>query len=484
MQWLIRQKNIEPLAIHLSKYRKAISDNKSRENYKVFVDILTDIMAKKQPLPPKTLDLFQFINPHAELRKTYLLALFIRLEKDLIIPNLSIKQWFLFHKMGGLIYYNINLELSVYHYQKAYQLAKDNTDEIKLWLYVDVLFDLYFQLQDWQGPNQKNLVDLKIELYELVYKLEDKKSYHSKISLLVELELDLSMANVAKIFVDKNISFESSLKEESLSKVRLLRAQSIYLQSLGKYKQALTLVKKAAAMQKARRSEYNAGFHYFLVAVAYHYLDAGDTANALPLIEERIIPFSKKYDQKDYLGYYQSQFCYRLALIENSSRLKGLCFDGFNNVEESLGIDNYWTKYTASGVVAWHTLQTPSEDEKYYVNLLESDFEELPSKERVRRGFILERYFISRKSIEKSEKYQTMVAQSIEDYYGSVDAIDRYYHQIMAAELALLKGNKVEAITNLAKIKHKMCGLTDKNPQKIKFLKLQQSLNQALCLNL
>lgn len=115
--------------------------------------------------------------------------------------------------------------------------------------------------------------------------------------------------------------------------------------------------------------------------------------------------------------------------------------------------------------------------------MLESDFKELPSIEKVRRGLILERYFISRKRIEKSEYYQTMVTQSIEDYYGSVDAINRYYHKIMAAELALLKGNKAEAIAKLAKIKHKMCALEDINPQKIKFLKLQQSLNQALCLN-
>lgn len=338
MQWLIRQENIAPLAIYLSKYRKAISDNQVNENFEIFEDVLTNIMAIKQPLNSKVLALFQFKTPYTELEQTHLLPLFIRLEKELIRDDLSIAELFMFHKMGGSIYYVFNYELSVYHLQQAYQVAKNNSAEIKLWLYIDVLFDLYHQLRDWQGPNHTQLVSIRAELYTLINKMENKKNYLGKVSLLMEIESDLSMENLARILQKNNITFSSSIEGKSLSRARVLRSQSIYLQSLGKYQQAIAIAKKATTLQKNINGDDNSAFHFALVAVAYHYLDSGNTANALPLIEEQLIPFSTEYEEKDYLGYYQSQFCYRLALIENTDRLKGLCFDGFNNLKTALGL--------------------------------------------------------------------------------------------------------------------------------------------------
>jgi serine/threonine protein kinase len=483
IQWLGTQDHVEALNLYLVKYRKVVSDNKENKNHQEYADILSAIMAIDVPLSPSVLKLFEFKNSSPTLAKTYLLPLFLRLEKELIKPEISVKQLFLFHRAGGRIYIDNNLKLSVYHLKKAYELAKANSEEIKLWLFVDTLFNLISQLRNWKGPTQDELVSLKNELHELINQMENKKVYRSKLSLLLAFEITFSMDSVEKILQQNNITFKSSLEEVSLSDAVMIRTQGAYFNSLGQYGKAIKLANKAATLKDNESGHNDSYYNYFIARVAYSYLDAGETVKAMNLIEGQIIPFLTKYESIDSLGYYQAVFCYKLALNENSERLKKLCFDGFNNLKDSLGLDNYWTKYTASGVVAWYTLQTPSEDEKFYVNLLESDFKELPSIEKVRRGLILERYFISRKRIEKSEYYQTMVTQSIEDYYGSVDAINRYYHKIMAAELALLKGNKAEAIAKLAKIKHKMCALEDINPQKIKFLKLQQSLNQALCLN-
>ena len=98
-------------------------------------------------------------------------------------------------------------------------------------------------------------------------------------------------------------------------------------------------------------------------------------------------------------------------------------------------------------------------------------------------GALLLRYYISRKNIEKSIFYQNMVSIAVEDDYGSVDAVIRYYHQMMAAEIDLLQQDKISAITKLTNIKQNMCSLGDRNPDKVKYLKLQRSLNQPTCVN-
>jgi len=484
LQWLETQDNVEALNLYLVQYRKVVSDNKENENHQEYADILSAIMAIDEPLSPSVLKLFEFKNSSPTLAKTYLFPLFLRLEKELIKSAPSVKQLFLFHRAGGRIYIDNNLKLSVYHVKKAYELAKANSEEIKLWLFVDTLFNLISQLRNWKGPTQDDLVSLKNELHELINQMDSKKVYRSKLSLILAFQITFSMDSVAKILQQNNITFKSSLEEVSFSDAVMIRTQAAYYNSLGQYGKAIKLANKAATLKDDESGHNDSFYNYFIVRVAYSYLDAGDTVKAMNLIEGQIIPYLIKSESKESLGYYQAVFCYKLALNENSERLKKLCFDGFSNLKDNAGIDNYWTKYTAGGVVAWYTLQPVDEAEKYYVELLESDFKEASSQEKINRGFILERYFISRKHIEKSEYYQTMVAQSIEDYYGAVDAIDRYYHQIMAAELALLKGNLAEAIAKLANIKQKMCALGDINPQKIKYLKLQQSLNQALCLNL
>jgi serine/threonine protein kinase len=483
IQWLMTQDNVDRLSQYLVKYRKVVSDNKENENHQEYADILSAIMAIDEPLSPSVLELFEFKNSSPKLAKTHFLPLFLRLEKELIRPEIPVKQLFLFHRAGGRIYIDNNSRLSVYHLKKAYELAKSNSDEIKLWLFVDTLFNLISQLRNWKGPTQDELVSLKNELHELINQMDNKKIYRSKLSLLLAFQVTFSMDSVANILQQNNITFKSSLEETSFSDAVMIRIQSAYFKSLGQYEKAIKLANKAAALKDNESGHNDSYYNYFIVRVAYSYLEAGDTVKAMSLIEGQIIPFITKYESKDSLGYYQAVFCYKLALNENSERLKNLCFDGFNNLRDNVGIDNYWTRYTASGVVSWYTLQPVTEAEKYYVKLLESDFEEASSQEKINRGFILERYFISRNKIEKSEYYQTVVAQSIEDYYGSVDAIDRYYHQIMVTELALLKGNKAKAIATLANIKQKMCSLADINSQKIKYLKLQKSLNQASCLN-
>ena len=101
----------------------------------------------------------------------------------------------------------------------------------------------------------------------------------------------------------------------------------------------------------------------------------------------------------------------------------------------------------------------------------------------MRYGTVLLGYYISRHNIEKSNYYKGIVSTAIESDYGSVDAIIRYYHQIMAAEIDLLQQNKTSAITRLNKIKQKMCSLGESNPNKIKYLALLRSLDQPSCIN-
>jgi len=481
MEWLRTQSNIDPLTLNLSEYRKVISDNKDNDNYQVYADILTNIMARKELLSPDVLDIFELKNSSAKLAKIYLLPLFSRLEKELISQELSVNQLFIFHRAGGRVFVDNNLKKSVYHLQKAYELAKNNTDDIKLWLFVDTLFNLCSQLRNWKGPNQDQLVSLQTELHKLINQMGDKKVYRSKLSLLLAFEITKSMDNVEKILKENNITFDTSLKQGQVSDAVMIRTHSVYLQSLGLYEKTIKLSNKAAALQDHASGNNDSYYNYFIVQVVYNYLDSGDVTKAMSLIEEHLIPFMSKYESKSYLGYYQTVFCNRLSLIQDSKRLKELCFNGFKNLKASAGIEGYWTKFTAGGVVSWYTLQPANAQEVYYVELFESDFEALSSQNKILRGFILERYFISRGNIKKSMYYHTVIAKSIDDYYVRVDTIYRYYHKIMKAEIALLRNDKISAMTELSSIAHRVCHLDDRNPQKIKYLKLQKSLNQTYC---
>jgi len=201
------------------------------------------------------------------------------------------------------------------------------------------------------------------------------------------------------------------------------------------------------------------------------------------IFEEKILPVSIKHYEKDSVGYFQTRACINLARLENSKRLKGLCLDGFSNVDSSLEKDDYWIKYAASGVVSWYTLQPYNEAEDYYVKLLEANIEQSNNVNKIKYGTILLQYYISRKNIDKSIYYQEIIASGVEADFGSVDAIIRYYNQIMAAEVDLLQHDKTSAITKLTNIKSKMCSLENKNPSKIKYLKLQHALNQPSCVN-
>jgi serine/threonine protein kinase len=481
-QWLTTQNILDPLTINLIKYRKILSDNEVGADYIAYEKVLKNILQTKQSLEPKVLDIFWFQNINVNLVKKYLLKIFIRFEDEVIISGLSIEKSFLFHNIGGQLYSTINFETAAYHYQKAYQIAKNNMSEIKLWLFIDVVSGLYATYEYWKGPSHERLSPLKEELIDLISHADTKsKRYATNLNLILDIEIQEDMESIEEILKKNKVNFSSSIQLKYSPNPKMLRYQSMYLKSLGKYDQAVEIAKKASYLLKIQEGGDTEYYNYFLVAIAYHYLDAGETTHALALIEDHIIPFSKEHEEQDYLGYYQAKFCYRLALIENTERLKKLCFDGFTNLEESLGIDNYWTRYTASGVVAWYTLQPPNDAENYYVELLETEFDDLLSREKIRRGIILERYFLSREKIEKASYYQLEVKLAIEDYYGSVDAIDRYYHQVMAAELALLKNAPLMAKQSLSKVKDKLCDLDVKNPHRIKYIKLTESLNMSNC---
>ena len=311
----------------------------------------------------------------------------------------------------------------------------------------------------------------------------DRKTrfYAENLGELIRIEIKYSIKNVANIFEKNDIDFTTSMKGHSPSQALIYRYYSIFLNVLGDYENAGKLALKAKGIIAEDSGVKNSYYIYYLTALAYTKLEQGSSVGAIPIIEQSIIPFTRLHDTKDFLGFYQTEFCYRLALLENTKRLKELCFDGFKNTTDILGKGNYWSNYAASGVIAWYTMNPSDEKEKQYITLLESDFEELHNKEKVRRGFILERYFISRKNIEKSSHYQDIVEQAMDDYYGSVDAINRYYHQIMAAELALLNKDSATAKQHLSEVKVKLCGLGEQNPHRIKYIKLTKSLSMSTC---
>jgi len=258
----------------------------------------------------------------------------------------------------------------------------------------------------------------------------------------------------------------------------LLQFHSKYFGLLGEYDKAIKLAEKVLELK-----DVNTGndYHFSLLNLAFAYFKAGDMAKAMSLVEEKILPFSEEHDTADFYGFYQVKFCIQLTLFENSERLKSLCFDGFNNMKDTLGVDNHWSRYGSAAVIAWYALQAPDNKESYYVDLLTSHYQNFNSIEKISTGLILERYFISRKQVEKAMYYQDQINNTIEDYYGSVDVITRYVHQIMAAEIDFLQNDKASAISKLNNINGKICGLTDKNPYKVKYIALQHSLKQSAC---
>jgi len=478
IKWLNSKNDIEPLSYYLANIRKFISNKKDNINDSAYISNFNAIMAIEEPLSADVLSIFHLKDYSAQLVNSHFIPLFNRLDKELIKSELSIEQLFLFHQAGAAIYHESNFELAIYHYKKAYELAKNNTSDIKLWLYIDLIYNYFFLIMDWEGPKHKLLEGLKQELYLRVNSMEKKEKILSKIHLLLQLEMNYSMENAEKILLENNITYESSLSNASISNIQLLQFQSKYYEVLGEYEKAIGLAEKVLDLKDSNTGN---DYHFSLLNIAFAYFKAGNVTKAMRLVEDKIIPYTAKNDTQDFLGFYQVKFCIQLSLFENSDRLKNLCFDGFNNMKDTLGVDNHWSRYGSAAVIAWYTLQPFDDEESYYVNLLTSHYEKFNSIEKISTGFILEQYFISRKNVEKAIYYHTEVKNTIDVYYGIMDSINRYFHQIMAAEIDLLQHDKKSAIAKLANIKPKMCSLGDSNPHKVKFLALQQSLNQSAC---
>jgi len=478
IKWLDTQVNIDPLNMHLAQIRRLISDKKDNVNDEVFVQHFDAILAIEELLSPEVLSIFHLKDYSSKLINEKTIPLFKRLDSELVKSEMSISELFLFHQAGASTYHESNFELSSHHYEKAYQLAKNNTSEVKLWLYIDLIYNYFLLIMDWEGPGHQQLTSLKEELYLRVNSMENEKMILSKIHLLLQLEMNYSMANAEQILQDNNITYESSLSNASTSNIPMLQFHSKYFEILGEYDKAIGLAEKVLELKDANTGN---DYHFSLLNLAFAYFKAGDMVNAMSLVEEKILPFSKEHDTADFYGFYQVKFCIQLSSFENSERLKSLCFEGFNNMKDTLGVDNHWSRFGSAAVIAWYALQAPDKRESYYVDLLTSHYRNFNSIEKISTGLILERYFISRKHIEKSMYYQKQVNSTIENYYGSVDVITRYIHQIMAAEIDLLQHNKSSAISKLNNISEKICGLNENNPHKIKYIALQHSLNQPVC---
>ncbi|MDP2559630.1 serine/threonine-protein kinase [Psychrobium sp. 1_MG-2023] len=480
MEWLEAQKSIEPLSFHLAKYRKVLAVSGDSDNYESDREILGNILALKTPLNAAVLDLLRFKRFTIKLQQTHFIPLFIRLDKELVKSTLSIKELFSFHSAGGGIYADSDSEQAIYHYQKAYELAKRNTDEIKLWTFIATSIDYRTALINVKGFDDEQVVALTDELYKLIKQSNDKKLDTGKLSLILGIDLNHSMEHVADTLQKYDITFESAMNNATQSHPPILYIIGLYYASLGEYEKAIALHKKS---MKQYVSDRGGEDPYLLFRVANMHLAAGDVVTGMRLIEQQILPQSAEHYELDTLGYFQTRTCKKLALIENSQRLKDLCFDGYSNVEKSLGEDGYWLKLAASGVVAWYTLQPANEAENDYVKLLESNFESNNNVNKMKYGTVLLRYYISRKDIDKAMYYQNEVAIATEADYGSVDAVIRYYHQIMVAEINLLQGDKASALVKLDSIKNKMCSLGDSNPNKVRYLELLNFLGQPDCIN-
>lgn len=123
-------------------------------------------------------------------------------------------------------------------------------------------------------------------------------------------------------------------------------------------------------------------YHFLLLNLAFAYFKAGNVVSGMTLVEDKILLFSAEHDSINFLGFYQVKFCLQLSLYENSERLKSLCFDGFNNIKNTLGVDNHWSRYGSAAVIAWYTLQAPYKEESYYVDLLTSHYQSFNSIEK------------------------------------------------------------------------------------------------------
>lgn len=476
--WLDVQNNIEPLIIYLAKYRKVLSDSGDNDNYQKDAAILSDILAIETPLKSSVLDLLRFKRFTIKLQQSYFIPLFIRLDDELVKSTLSIQELFSFHSAGGGIYADSDSAKAIYHYQKAYDVAKKNTNEIKLWTFVATSLDFRTALINSKGYDNKQVIDLTNELYTLIKQSNDKKLDSGKLALVLGIDLEHSMEDVAFTLNKYGITFESAMEERVPTNASILHTIGLYYAALGEYEKAAKLNEKSMQLYVSERGGKDP---YLLFRVANMYLAAGNIKAGMDLMENQVFPLSLKYYEQDSLGYFQTRTCKKLVLLENTKRLKDLCFGGVANVEESLGDDVYWLKLAVSGVVAWYALQPDHESKESYINLLEHDFEKNNNVNKMNYGTILLRYFISRKNIEKSIYYHNIISLAADVDYGGVDAIIRYYNKIMAAEIDLLQHDKKRAIDKLANIKPKMCGLGDKNPHKVKFLALQQSLNQPAC---
>ena len=381
-----------------------------------------------------------------------------------------------------MIFYGRDYEKSLHYSRLAYQLANENKTRIKLWQYLEIITKLAINYQAIEGENSTKAKGVINEYNELVFKLDKTSSqftYH--FGDFLREQITYGVGKYEEILGKYKMRLEPDLKNNSYAMVSIYRANSEYLGILGEFKKAEITIEYALELISNEQGENNTYFVYFLDQLIKLKLQQGNSEEALNLTEQKVIPITKKYDPLQWLGMYQASYCELLSQIENSSRIKKLCFDGFDNTVAGVGLDSEWIDTALSGVISWYALEQPDTKESYYLDILEKRFDKLAAGKKVRIGFIIEKYFITRRNFDKASHYHHVVARTMDEYYGKVDAINRYYHQVMAAEIALLKNDSATAKQHLSEVKVKLCGLGEQNPHRIKYVKLTKSLSMSTC---
>jgi serine/threonine protein kinase len=484
-KWLNKQEDIDNITSYLVYFRSELSGREESDRVREqsrSEQYLKLILQSNTDIDQRVISLFNFLSEEQYDKGKYYPELFSRLIDKKILSRTSLENRILLFYAGSVIFYGRDYEKSFHYSKLAYQLANTNKTQVKLWQYLEIITKLVANYQTIEGDSSEKAKTLTKEFNELVFQL-DKSSSHFSYHLgnLLREQLTYGIETYEEVLKKANIDLETNPLNTKTSMKTIYRSNSQYLGILGEYKKAEDIIEQALELITKEEGNDNTTYVYYLSQLVILKLQQGYSEEALLLIEQKILPITKKYDSLQWLGMYQAIYCEKLSLISQTSYVEQLCFDAFNNTLASAGRDSEWIVSALSGLIAWYSLQPHDKKEFTYLDILEKRFDKLAAGKKIRIGLVLEKYFISRKNIEKSLYYQRIVEETMNAYYGSVDAIDRYYHQVMAAELALLKNAPLMAKQNLSKVKDKLCDLDVKNPHRIKYIKLTDSLNMSNC---
>lgn len=435
-------------------------------------------------LDERVIELFLFISRKEYSKGEYFPKIIDRLERELPEESISVRNRFQLYltKAKILNEKDQNYNLSIEYYERAYKLAKMNPKEIPLLKVTDLISHLGEVYNDQYGPNHHRSLQLTEDLQAFLSHISPRSvAYYDILGTILQKLNKYSMAEVEKIILGNDFSLKYLNSSLSKKKVHSYRFYSFYLSAKGEYSEAEVIVRKLVDITSNQSGKNNKYYIYLLEGLISNLLQQGKYEEALLYITNEVIPYAKNHLSLDYLGFYQSIFCSKIAMSGYQKSLDKLCFNGYLNTVNELGKDNYWSKFALKGIVAYFTTKELVDDESIYVNELEQSLIGLPSKQVLAHSTVLFNYFVSRNNLTKAEKYLNLSEKALEQFYDSMDTIKRDYHQIMAAELDILKGDDLNAISKLNKVHKKVCSLGDKVPQKVKYLKLQNSLNQHFC---